>query len=78
MFTAKTEVVSVRVEPNIKAALQAAAKQERRSLANMVEVMVLKFCHDNGIAAPDIGAPAQKPAIKAKTGVAKRQKIQKK
>lgn len=47
MAVAKSEVVSVRVEPSIKAALQAAAERERRSVANMVEVMVIAYCRAN-------------------------------
>lgn len=45
----KTEVVSVRVAPRIKAALQRAAESEMRSQANMVEVMVLEYCKARGI-----------------------------
>lgn len=45
----KTEVVSVRVPPDVKAALVAAAEQERRSLASMVEFMVLEYCRSRGI-----------------------------
>lgn len=48
MAAGKSEVVSVRVEPPIKATLQAAADQEMRSLANMVEVMVVASCRSNG------------------------------
>lgn len=48
MSAVKTEVVSVRVEPHIKAALQAAAGREMRSLANMIEVMVVAYCRSNG------------------------------
>ena len=49
MGSGKTHVVSVRVEPYIKAALQAAADGERRSVANMVEVMVLAYCKTNNV-----------------------------
>ncbi len=48
MAVAKTQVVSVRVEPQIKAALQSAAEREMRSLANMVEVMVVAYCRAQG------------------------------
>ena len=48
MAAGKSEVVSVRVEPPIKAALQVAAERERRSLANMLEVMVIDYCRGNG------------------------------
>ena len=48
MATSKTEVISVRVEPPIKEALQVAANLEMRSLANMVEVMVVAYCRAHG------------------------------
>jgi hypothetical protein len=48
MAVAKTQVVSVRVEPHIKVALQSAAEREMRSLANMVEVMVVAYCRAQG------------------------------
>src|SRR5260370_10231107 len=47
--TGKSEAVSVRVEPHIKLALQTAAEREMRSLANMVEVMVIAYCRANGV-----------------------------
>lgn len=49
MSSSKSEVVSVRVEPHIKAALQSAADREMRSLANMVEVMVVAYCRANSV-----------------------------
>ncbi|MFX1680888.1 hypothetical protein PV762_16790 [Mitsuaria sp. CC2] len=57
----KTEVVSVRVPPDVKAALVEAADQERRSLATMVEVMVLDYCKAHGItpAPPRASKPAK-------------------
>lgn len=48
MAVAKSQVVSVRVEPHIKAALQSAADCEMRTLANMVEVMVVAYCRTQG------------------------------
>jgi hypothetical protein len=63
----KTEVVSARVPPDVKAALSAAAEMERRSVASMREVMVLSYCRERGIAcAPEkksgrrIAAPSRK------------------
>ena len=64
MPTLKSEVVSVRVEPHIKAALQAAAEREMRSLANMVEVMVVTYCRGHAVpldGVPDATLPAVKP-----------------
>jgi hypothetical protein len=48
MAVAKSQVVSVRVEPHIKAALQSAADREMRSVANMLEVMVVAYCRAQG------------------------------
>jgi len=48
VVVAKSQIVSVRVEPHIKAALQSAAEREMRSLANMVEVMVVAYCRAQG------------------------------
>lgn len=64
MANTKTEVVSVRVEPHIKLALQTAAERELRSLANMIEVMVVAYCRANGVpleGVPDEALPASKP-----------------
>jgi len=62
---AKTEVVSVRVEPHIKLALQTAAERELRSLANMIEVMVVAYCRTNGV--PLEGVPEEAlPGAKAR------------
>jgi hypothetical protein len=48
MAITKSQVISVRVEPHIKAALQLAAEREMRSLANMVEVMLVAYCRAQG------------------------------
>jgi hypothetical protein len=48
MSLTKSEMLSVRVEPHIKAALQAAAAREMRSQVNMIEVMVVAYCRANG------------------------------
>jgi hypothetical protein len=55
MASVKTQAVSVRVEPHIKEALQSAAEKEMRSLANMVEVMVVTYCRTHGY--PLTGVP---------------------
>lgn len=47
-MASKSEMVSVRVGPDIKAALQEAARREMRSTANMIEVMVLAYCRQQG------------------------------
>lgn len=64
MALGKSQVVSVRVEPPIKAALQVAADREMRSLANMFEVMVVAYCRSHGYpldGVPRTAIPAAKP-----------------
>ena len=68
MAVTKTEVVSARVPPDVKAALAAAAQTERRSVASMLEVMVLSYCRDHGIAA----APPAKATSRAGTKTARK------
>jgi hypothetical protein len=64
MSTLKTQAVSVRVEPHIKEALQTAAGREMRSIANMLEVMVVAYCRANGY--PLAGVPEETlPAAKS-------------
>lgn len=46
----KTETLNLRVSPKLKAALQAAARREHRSMANMVEHLVLGYCEEHGLA----------------------------
>ncbi len=57
MAKAKTATLSFRIKPTLKNALRAAAEREHRSIANMVEVMVLDYCGRNGIAVPEQAAP---------------------
>lgn len=40
MSTTKTETLTVRLSPEVKAQLRQAAAQEHRSLANMIAVMI--------------------------------------
>ena len=54
MAVVKSQVVSVRVEPPIKAALQLAAAREMRSIAN--KVMVVAYCRAQGY--PLTGVPS--------------------
>ena len=45
----KTQMLNLRVSPRLKAALQAAARREHRSMANMVEHLVLGYCEEHGL-----------------------------
>jgi hypothetical protein len=54
MATAKTTTLTFRIEPALKEALRTAAEREHRSIANMVEVLIINYCDKNGI-------PVEKP-----------------
>jgi len=51
--SAKTETITVRIQPAVKAGLKAMAEQERRSLANMIEVMIRDYCGREGVQVDD-------------------------
>ncbi len=53
MANAKTATLSFRIEPGLKEALRTAAEQEHRSIANMVEVMILDYCGRVGVPISD-------------------------
>lgn len=55
MADAKTATLSFRIEPGLKEALCTAAQQERRSIANMVEVMIREDCGRVGVPIGEIG-----------------------
>lgn len=67
MAALKTETITVRIEPAVKAGLKAVAEQEHRSLANMIEVMIRQYCGSSGVPIPEIqgqlpkaGGPSRK------------------
>jgi predicted transcriptional regulator len=49
----KTTTLTVRIDPTVKEGLRIAAEKERRSLANMLEVMIRDYCERNGVAIPE-------------------------
>jgi hypothetical protein len=49
----KTAALNIRIDPDIKEAIRVAADRERRSVANMVEMLILKHCKKEGISIPE-------------------------
>lgn len=45
----KTATLTLRIPPEVKELLGAAAQADRRSLANMLEVIVIDYCERRGI-----------------------------
>lgn len=53
----KNEVLTIRTTTEVKALLRLAAERERRSVASMVEVLVLDHARAHGLAQSDQGQP---------------------
>ncbi|MEL7187205.1 MAG: hypothetical protein AAFN50_12345 [Pseudomonadota bacterium] len=53
MAKTKISTLNLRIEPAVKDAVREAAEREHRSVANMVEVLIRRYCDDAGIAIPD-------------------------
>lgn len=49
MSERKTEVVNLRMSPRVKELLRVAAAHERRTLSNMLEVLIEDFCEAKGL-----------------------------
>ncbi len=52
----KSTTLTVRILPEVKEGLRTVAEQERRSLANMIEIMVRDYCHRHGVTVEESGA----------------------
>ncbi|MBT3968303.1 MAG: hypothetical protein HOF48_12215 [Gammaproteobacteria bacterium] len=57
MASLKSETLTVRIAPEFKERLRDLAKQEHRSLANMIEVMIRDFGEDPQSASRHVKAP---------------------
>lgn len=63
MRTLKDETLSIRTSADIKQLLRMAAEKERRSIASMMEVLILNYAQEHGLkadAAPVEGAKMKK------------------
>lgn len=64
MSERKTEVVNLRMSPRVKELLRVAAAHERRTLSNMLEVLIEDYCKDNRLELPATqeGEPLRHPS----------------
>ena len=49
----KTTTLNLRIDPVLKESLKTASALEYRSIANMVEVLIIRHCEANGISIPE-------------------------
>lgn len=53
MAAIKTATMTVRIDPAVKEGLRVMALRERRSLANMIEVMIRDYSERHGVTIPE-------------------------
>ena len=53
MSAKKTATLTLRIEPKLKDSLRVAAERERRSIANMVGLLIRDYCASNSINVTD-------------------------
>ena len=58
----KTAALNIRIHPYIKEAIKIAAKREHRSVANMVETLIIQHCESVGISIPEQQALFKDPS----------------
>jgi hypothetical protein len=49
----KTATLNLRIDPNLKEAARIAARQEHRSIANLIEILIRQHCARTGISIPE-------------------------
>lgn len=63
MSRLKAETLSIRTSAEIKQLLRLAAERERRSVASMVEILVLEYARQHGLQAQAAQPPADQEAV---------------
>lgn len=61
----KSDTLNLRVSPSFKLALKAAADHEKRSMVNMLEVLVANYCEQHRIVVPAKSQRQQRSANKS-------------
>ena len=61
----KSDTLNLRVSPSFKLALKTAADIERRSMVNMLEVLLGDYCESKGIDLSPAPTRAHRPAKRA-------------
>jgi len=53
MARTKIATLNLRIDPGLKEAVREAADMEHRSVANMVEMLIRRYCDEAGIIIPE-------------------------
>jgi hypothetical protein len=49
----KTATLNLRIDPALKDAVRVAAEQDHRSIANLIETLIRRYCKERGISIPE-------------------------
>jgi len=55
MARTKIATLNLRIDPGVKEAVREAADMEHRSVANMIEILIRRYCDEAGIVIPAQG-----------------------
>ena len=58
----KTAALNIRIHPDLKEAITIAAKRQHRSVANMLETLIIQHCEEVGISIPEQQALFAEPS----------------
>ena len=53
MARTKIATLNLRIDPGVKEAVREAADLEHRSIANMIEILIRRYCDEAGIVIPE-------------------------
>jgi len=53
MARTKIATLNLRIAPGVKDAVREAAELEHRSVANMIEILIRRYCDETGIVIPE-------------------------
>jgi hypothetical protein len=53
MARTKIATLNLRIDPGVKEAVREAADLEHRSVANMIEILIRRYCDEAGIVIPE-------------------------
>ena len=62
MVAKKTAALNLRIDPGLKEALRSVANRDHRSIANMVEMLIIERCEKMGISIPEQQALFEEPS----------------
>ena len=67
MVGKKTAALNIRINPDVKEAIRLAARRQNRSVANMMETLIIQHCEEVGITIPEQQILFEEPPTNERT-----------